>query len=397
MSVLVRYCLMEVWPLFGVATGSTLLVLNLLFFLKEFLDYLILYQAGLFRSLLLLLYIQPSFLVLAIPIGFLAAILIVYGRLSSDREVGAMESCGVPFTSVVWPMVGVSFLMSLFLIFFMDRILPWGNTSFLKLQYRIVSEKSTVIVRDKVFIHDFDGYLLYVRDKDDRKGILEGVTVLFLDSHQQPYRLIQAQEGVLRQDPKNFHVLLSLKDGILQQLGAGKHEPADEFLEMQFKSCSLDLSANKLRAGPVDFSDARNLSIGKLAERIRDEEKKKRDVRYDRVEFQKKFSIPFSILAFTLIGIPLGLIARTGSVAGPFLAVALVVVYELFMMFGQAGGPMGLVSPFVAMWLPNAVLIAAGLAMIYWRAHRLDVSKVFSRKGLDAGTPEGDLSGGRES
>ena len=234
-----------------------------------------------------------------------------------------------------------------------------------------------------------------MRDKDDRKGILKGVTVLFLDRRQQPYRLIQARQGVLRQDPSDFHVLLTLRDGILQQLGAGKHEPADEFLQMQFQACSLDLSANKLRAGPVDFSDARNLSIHQLAERIQEEEKKNRDVRYDKVEFQKKFSIPFSMLAFALIGIPLGLIARTGSVAGPFLAVALVVVYELFMMFGQAGGPMGLVSPFVAMWLPNGVLVAAGLAMIYWLAHRLGFSKAFSRRGGTGSGP--DSSDGEEA
>ena len=112
-----------------------------------------------------------------------------------------------------------------------------------------------------------------------------------------------------------------------------------------------------------------------LAIRIKQKKSEKQDTRYDESEFHKKFSIPFSALAFAFIGIPLGLIARTGSFAGPFLAVILVVIYELFIMFGEAGGPMGVISPFAAMWLPNVVLILLGAVLMYGLNNKHDFWK----------------------
>src|ERR1700690_3629589 len=190
MPVLFRYCLTALWPPFLLATGCAVFILNLLFYLLQFLKYLLEYQAGILNSFRLLLYIQPGFLVLAIPIGFLTALLIVYGRLSSDGEVVAVESCGFSVWVLVWPMIAVSALLSLFLIVFMDRLLPWGNTSFLKLEYRIITERSGVIVKEKVFINNFEGYILYAHEKDDRLDLLKNVIVQVMNDKGNIYRII---------------------------------------------------------------------------------------------------------------------------------------------------------------------------------------------------------------
>ena len=381
MPVLVRYCLTAIWPLFFLATGCWLFILNLLFYLLQFLRYLLEYQAGVANSFLLLLYIQPGFLVLAIPIGFLTALLIVYGRLSADGEVTAVESCGFSLWILVWPMIGVSILFSVFLVVFMDTLLPWGNTSYLKLEYKIITERSAVIVKERVFINSFEGYTLYADQKNDQNDTLKNVMVFVLNEKGYPYRTIYASKGKIFQDAKNFHVFLGLDDGNMQQVSEKKSETIfDKFFQMKFKSCVLDLSANHLRNGPVDFSDSRNISMKELALRIKRKKNEKQDTRYDESEFQKKFSIPFSALAFAFIGIPLGLIARTGSLAGPFLAVVLVVIYQLFIMFGEAGGPMGVISPFEAMWLPNAVLVSIGALLIYGLNNKHDFWKGLFRK-----------------
>jgi lipopolysaccharide export system permease protein len=370
MPVLIRYCLMAVWPPFLLSTGLALFILNLLFYLRTFLDYVFVYQASLTNCSMLLLYIQPSFLILAIPIGFLTALLVVYGRLSSDREMVAIEACGFPVTIIVWPMIGFSVLMSLFLVFFMDRILPWGNTSFVKLDYKVVSERTAILVRERVFIQDFEGYVLYVGEKDDRHDLLKNVVVEFLNDKKYPYRLILAKNGTMHQDPKNYHALLDLNDGTMQQLGEGKAEKPSDFFQMQFKNCVLDLSANKIPSGPVIFADSRNITIKELSERIKEEKKENKDTRRDESEFHKKFSIPFSALAFAFIGIPLGLISRGGSYAGPFFSVILVAVYWIFINSGDQLGPIGVLPPFLAMWLPNFVLVAVGLLLLYWLNHR---------------------------
>lgn len=347
-------------------------ILNLLYTVLEFFDYVFLYQAGFSNSIRLLLYLQPSYLVLAIPIGYLTALLVVYGRLSTDKEAMAMESSGVSPAVLIWPMIGFSLLLSFFLVAVMDKAVPWGNTSYLKLQYEIVTERSAINVHERIFIKDFDGYLLYAKEKDDQKDILKGVTVEFLDKQSHPFRVILAQTGTLKQDLETFHVLLDLNDGILQQDQAGPSEPPGEFLNMQFKNCTLDLNAHKLKSGPVDFNEARNISIHDLALKIKREKALNADTKYDEMEYHKKFSIPFSALAFAFIGIPLGLMFRTSFITGFFLALILVVIYFLFIIYGQEGGPQGVISPFLGMWLPNWVLMGIGMVMVHWLNHRLD-------------------------
>lgn len=382
MPVLVRYCLMAFWPIFILATACWTIILNLLFYLREFIDYLLIYQAGIINSVRLLIYIQPSFLVLAIPIGFLTAVLVVYGRLSADRELMAVESCGFSSWVLIWPMLLASLLFSFFLVAFMDATLPWGNISFLKLQYKILSERSAIIIQEGVFINDFQGYNLLVRKKDDRRDILKEITVQMLDEKGLPYRIVNADEGAIHQDPSNYHTILGLGEGFMQQLGTRKEPKMDELFQVRFKACSLDLSVNRHIGGPIDFRSARNSSsMREIMLRIKQGKTEKRDTRIDEVDFHKKFSIPFMTFAFALIGIPLGLMSRMGSLLGPVLAVILVAVYWGFIIYGETMvGTMGDLSPSMAMWLPNLVLVCVGFVLVYWLNHRLGFWRGFLLK-----------------
>ena len=141
MPVLVRYCLSAIWPPFVVATGTSLFVLNLLFYLKDFLNYLLVFHAGIINSFLLLLYIQPGFLILSLPIGFLVAIMIVYGRLSSDREVIAVESAGFPVSVLIWPVIAAGILFSFFFSFLLGCYLTVGKRFFFKIELQNCQRK----------------------------------------------------------------------------------------------------------------------------------------------------------------------------------------------------------------------------------------------------------------
>lgn len=372
MPLLVRYCLRALVPPFLLATACTQLLLNLLFYSLEFVKYLFEYKAGLLNSLRLLFYIQPSFLVLAVPIGFLVAVLVVCGRLGYDRETVAIESCGFSVGLLMWPLLFLSTLLSLFLVLLMDISLPWGNVSFLKLQYRITTEKTPFILKEGVFLQGFKGYQVFVKAKDPRTGALKDVAVFLEGTEGREPREVFAEEGVLRQDPANYHILLELGKGTMQQAGTGRKGSAPgDFYQMRFERMSLDLNANSDPVNPLDIRASRNSSsMRDLALKIREDRNRNRDTRVDEIDFHKKLSIPFSTLAFAFIGVPLGLRTREGSVLGPLLALLLVVVYDGFLLFGEALGPVGLLEPWVAMWLPNAVLILAGILLARTLTHR---------------------------
>jgi lipopolysaccharide export system permease protein len=84
------------------------------------------------------------------------------------------------------------------------------------------------------------------------------------------------------------------------------------------------------------------------------------------VEVHKKFSIPFACFCFVLVGVPLGVLAKRGGFGiGAGLSLAFFLMYWAFLISGEKLADRGIVSPSVAMWAGNAVLIVIG-AGLFW-------------------------------
>lgn len=79
------------------------------------------------------------------------------------------------------------------------------------------------------------------------------------------------------------------------------------------------------------------------------------------VEVQKKFSIPAACLVFVLVGAPLGMRARKSGIAVAFVSILFFVFYYLCLAGGEELADRRLVTPWLAMWIPNIVIGAIGL------------------------------------
>ncbi len=84
----------------------------------------------------------------------------------------------------------------------------------------------------------------------------------------------------------------------------------------------------------------------------------------ERVELQRKFSIPFASLVFAAVAVPLG-IRPTRAVRSRGLTLSLVIifVYYLLLTLGDNLGSRGALPAWVAMWLPNALLSFVALVL----------------------------------
>lgn len=84
-----------------------------------------------------------------------------------------------------------------------------------------------------------------------------------------------------------------------------------------------------------------------------------------KVEIHKKFSIPFSAIIFILIGAPLGISTRKGSLGvGASLSIFFFLIYWAGLILGEDLADRKLLSPMVAMWLPNILIGFAGVILI---------------------------------
>ncbi len=79
------------------------------------------------------------------------------------------------------------------------------------------------------------------------------------------------------------------------------------------------------------------------------------------VEIHKKFSIPFASIVFILIGAPLGIAARRGSLGmGATLSIIFFLIYWSFLILGEDLADRELLTPLLAMWFPNILIGTAG-------------------------------------
>ncbi|MCB0264432.1 MAG: LptF/LptG family permease [Calditrichia bacterium] len=80
------------------------------------------------------------------------------------------------------------------------------------------------------------------------------------------------------------------------------------------------------------------------------------------VEIYKKFSIPFACIVFVLIGAPLGIRARKGSLGvGVTFSVGFFLIYWACLIGGEELADRQMVHPALAMWFPNIVVGVFGL------------------------------------
>jgi lipopolysaccharide export system permease protein len=97
------------------------------------------------------------------------------------------------------------------------------------------------------------------------------------------------------------------------------------------------------------------------------------------VEIHKKYSIPVACVVFVLIGAPLGVMARRGSLAaGGGLSLGFFLVYWAFLIGGEDLADRQIISPFIAMWAANLIVGCVGLYLLR-RAAKETISLDFTR------------------
>ena len=105
------------------------------------------------------------------------------------------------------------------------------------------------------------------------------------------------------------------------------------------------------------------------------------------VEVHKKFSIPFASLVFILIGAPLGIAARKGSMGvGATLSIMFFLIYWACLILGEDLADRQFLPPMLAMWFPNIIIGLAGFYLT-WRTvkettviHWEKIGTLFKRK-----------------
>jgi len=119
----------------------------------------------------------PWMLALSIPMAVLVAVLMAFGRLSQDNEIIALNANGVSLQKLMLPVLFVTVLMSVGLVFFNNYLLPEANHRASKLMGDISRKKPLIAVEEGMLIDDFPGFKIQIENIDVKTSRMQGIKI----------------------------------------------------------------------------------------------------------------------------------------------------------------------------------------------------------------------------
>ncbi len=302
---------------------------------------------------------MPLYLIYIIPISYLLALLVVFNRLSGDREIIALKAAGIGVLELTKPVLLYAFIPFALTLFLTSYAFPWGNSNFRDILYSLASHGGWSI-QEKRFNDDFQGLVIYANSVSPNGRELNRVFISDERNTKEP-SIITAQRGGIFVDKKDKRITLLLTDGRIYSKGV-----EDTIREVEFANYQVSLMPKGLTSETSHEKTNRELSITGLYNRIKAKELAGENPAPYIIDLHKRFVLPFSIMVFTLIGIPLGShYRRGGSMRGFITGLIIVIVYYLVSTFMEFLGEGGSINPVLASWASNMLIGLLGLYLLY--------------------------------
>jgi lipopolysaccharide export system permease protein len=416
-GILHRYIAKEYFISFGVA----FLFFFFIFFINNMLlmaERLLVKNVSVIDAALLLIYLLPVTVSLSFPFASLVGGLMAIGRISSQNEILAIQASGVPQRQVFVPMLLIAVFLTIVSFFTNDYFLPLGTIQFQKL-YREVYYSNPELELEPRSVH-------YYRDRVIIPGEVEGNVIkdlVIIDRDEQGgRRFIQASDAFLAANADSGDLISLRLDNVFAHAVDQKKVLDHQWIRAGAMDYNLSLSSfsqgvsslspAEMSSGDLydQIAERRQRQAGKVADHERDVANQRyrvlatydelsqsfslsglanvkadlqlyrnlaskdvsdRTLRIYELEYYLKFALPAGILCFVFLAFPLGLSRRrTGGSVGFGIGLLISVVYWGFLYGGKTLGARLPISPFLAVWAGNIVVLVIG-GILYFRRARL--------------------------
>lgn len=309
----------------------------------------------------LFLLMMPYLLTYTVPIAALTAVLLSLGRLSSDNEIIAIRASGINLFSLILPLLIVGIILSLILVIFNDRVIPYAHYASRKTLVDIGIKNPTAALEPGVFINSFEKYILFIYRIDQNK--LSNVRIYEPQGEGKPTRTIVAKRGEFIAIPEKKIVKLKLMDGTSDEPDP---ENPSSFYKLNFKTYFLNLNLSQAQDKDKIKKKPKDMNIQELRREMEKLKKEGIDPAPLVTEINEKIALAFSSLIFILFGSPLAIITRRREKSINFgMAFLIVGVYYLLLLASQGLSLQGHLNPKIAMWIPNIILGSIGAVLTY--------------------------------
>ncbi len=298
----------------------------------------------------------PNVLTFTIPMGVLVGILTGFGRMSSDSEPIAFRAAGVSMVRLLVPVLALGVLAFALNLSMTVWIAPEMAAHLRGIRYEFLAKQVSLEVQPRIFNESLANFVLYVQNVGPERFNWQGI--LWADTRQpDQLRVTFARSGAITRDDEHRTFALTLTDGSTHVLS--RQSPNRDDFE-SFKTTTISVPMPDAPPKPDRLATAET-PTGQLWSAMQ----AGRASYEERVEFHRRFALPFACLVFTLAGLPLGVsTTRSSKSMGIILSLLLMLVYYLTFVGGTRIAGNAQFSPLLAAWLPNTAFALLGIILI---------------------------------
>jgi len=309
----------------------------------------------------------PEFIVLAFPMSTLLATMMTYSRLSSDSELIALRGCGVSIRRIIAPAVVLSLMVTGLTFVFNELITPAANYRAAVTLERALNSERPPFQERNIFYQEFQAARdnsgaqelkrqFYARRFDGET--MYGLTIL--DFSQDGLNQVVSAESATWDFSSNTWNFYNGTIYVVSPDGSYRNIVTFEKQQLKLPRTPFDLASRTKSDTEMNIAEATQ-----QLELVRQSGDEKMIRRWE-TRIQQKYALPFVCVVFGLVGASIGVLPQRTSRATSFgISIVIIFGYYLLAFITNAMGEVGILSPFMAAWLPTLLGLVAGLYLLF--------------------------------
>jgi lipopolysaccharide export system permease protein len=393
MGILPRYVLAEVTKVFVMALAGLTLMMLIIGVAQEAARQ----SMPLLQALRLMPYILPDELRITVPVTLLLASTTVFARMSGANEVVAVKALGISPMMLLWPVLGMAFLLSLVSVWLNDVAVSWGRSN---VQRVVLDSVEEIIYSMLQAQHSYASpyFSINVKRVDGRRLLRPTVSI---QARGAPATIITAEEAELHGDRAEGVLKIVLRNGTIDMGGKLSMQfPDVREYELPLSDASRQRSSGGLPSSLAMGAIPREIALQRKTidefeqymasqaacqmltgdfDALAGEQWK--TYAADKVESygrlyrlltepHRRWSAGFSCLCFCWVGAPLAIRLRNCDFLTSFFLcfLPILVIYYPLLAYAVGGTKGGSIPPY-AVWAGNVCLLPWG-GWLLWKVLR---------------------------
>lgn len=236
--------------------------------------------------------LMPRIFTILAPISLFAAVLFVYNRMLSDRELVVMKAAGISPWQNAKPALAMGIVMCLFNVYVYNVGIPWSERTFNELEWQVKNDVSHLMFREGEFTTLQDGLTVFITTHE-KDGAISGILIND-ERNPKTKSTVSAEFGRIVYSDKGPRIILI--NGVRQEL----NRSTEQFSSLSFDRYSVDFGLKESKGRKE--AGVREKTLYELLTARSNPKLSPQEARRYIVEGNKRITGPLINIVFALLG-----------------------------------------------------------------------------------------------